>query len=121
VDYHRGLVAQAEALGLRHATARTVSEALAVPEQVDVLFLLSVPTSIKETLLRHASLLVYTPSNEHFGIVPVEAMQYGVPVLAANSSGPLETVVHEKTGWLVSSNDVQAWSEVMEWVLDDQN
>lgn len=36
-------------------------------------------------LLRTASCVLYTPSNEHFGIVPVEAMCCGAPVVAVNS------------------------------------
>jgi glycosyltransferase involved in cell wall biosynthesis len=43
---------------------------------------------------------VYTPDNEHFGLVPVEAMAAGRPVVAVNSGGPLETVWHERTGLL---------------------
>ena len=84
---------------------------------VRVVFLLSVPASLKSTLLSAASLLLYTPANEHFGIVPVEAMAAGLPVLAANSGGPLETIVEDQTGWLRDPNDVQAWTEVCRRVL----
>lgn len=68
-------------------------------------------------LLKSARLLVYTPSNEHFGIVPLEAMLAGVPVLAANTGGPLETVVDGKTGWLCPPEDVEKWAAVMDKVL----
>ena len=68
-------------------------------------------------LLKSARLLVYTPSNEHFGIVPLEAMLAGVPVLAANTGGPLETVVDGKTGWLCSPDKVESWTAVMDKVL----
>lgn len=88
-----------------------------MPAGVQVLFLLSVPTHIKEMLLSTARLLVYTPSNEHFGIVPLEAMLAGVPLLAADSGGPLETVVEGKTGWLRDANKIGDWTEVMRAVL----
>lgn len=68
-------------------------------------------------LLQAARLLIYTPSNEHFGIVPLEAMLAGVPVLAANSGGPLETVVEGETGWLRDVQDVAAWTQVMREVV----
>lgn len=113
VAYHQELEAVADGLGLHHATAKNMITAQATPESVSVLFLLSVPAQLKSLLLRTAKLLVYTPSNEHFGIVPLEAMLAGVPVLAANTGGPLETVVERETGWLRDVDDVQAWSDIM--------
>lgn len=124
VVYHKELVKLASGLGLKTATTKTIVAALNVPDDVDVLFLLSVPNTLKEMLLNSARLLIYTPSNEHFGIVPLEAMLAGVPVLAANTGGPLETVVEGKTGWLCPPDDVERWTAVMDKVLnkmtDDQ-
>ncbi|XP_055614273.1 alpha-1,3/1,6-mannosyltransferase ALG2 [Uranotaenia lowii] len=51
-------------------------------------------------LLQRAQALVYTPENEHFGIVPLEGMYLGKPVIAANSGGPTETIIHDQTGFL---------------------
>lgn len=113
VAYHQELEALAESLELRHTTAKNMITAQAAPESISVLFLLSVPAQLKSLLLRTAKLLVYTPSNEHFGIVPLEAMLTGVPVLAASSGGPLETVVEGETGWLRYVDDVQAWSDII--------
>ncbi|KAK3371611.1 glycosyltransferase family 4 protein [Lasiosphaeria ovina] len=118
VAYHAELCALAGSLGLSHATATTVVGALGVPGDVQVVFLLSVPNALKEMLLRSARLLVYTPANEHFGIVPLEAMLRGVPVLAADSGGPVETVVDGSTGWLRDPADVPAWTEVMDRALN---
>jgi len=117
VAYHDELVALAESLGLQCATTRNVVTALNVPDAIDVLFLLSIPASLKSMLLHAASLLIYTPSEEHFGIVPLEAMLAGVPVLAANTGGPLETVVDGQTGWLRPVDDVGHWTEVLDNVL----
>ena len=44
---------------------------------------------------------LYTPVGEHFGIVPLEAMAAGVPVIAMASGGPLETVKNGETGYLI--------------------
>lgn len=82
----------------------------------DVLFLPSVPSNLKDLMLSKAELLLYTPSFEHFGIVPLEAMKVGTPVLAVDNGGPTETVISldedaiNGTGWLVSS-DAKLWSE----------
>lgn len=117
VSYHTELVALADKLGLKSATAKNMITALDIPADIEVLFLLSVPASLKELLLKNATLLVYTPSHEHFGIVPLEAMLACVPVLASNTGGPLETVVEGKTGWLRDIQDLSEWTEVMRRVL----
>lgn len=51
-------------------------------------------------LLEECACVVYTPQREHFGIVPLEAMAAGRPVVACNSGGPLETVLDGKTGFI---------------------
>ena len=38
------------------------------------------------------------PSEDDFGIAPVEAMKYGKPVLAFRKGGALETIIENKTG-----------------------
>lgn len=45
--------------------------------------------------------VIYTPYDEDFGLVPVEAMSCGKPVIAVNEGGPRETVVDGQTGFLV--------------------
>ncbi|KAH7089224.1 mannosyltransferase [Paraphoma chrysanthemicola] len=109
----------ADSLKLKHATAKTVVSAQGIPDDIAVLFLHSVPGTFKAALLAMSRLLVYTPRNEHFGIVPLEAMLAGTPVLAANEGGPTETVVSGQTGWLRDVSRVQDWTEVMRVALED--
>ena len=56
-----------------------------------------------EELYSRARALVFTALDEDFGIVPVEAMGYGVPVIALSQGGVLETVDDGKTGVYFSS------------------
>jgi len=51
-------------------------------------------------LLRGCLAVVHPTPDEHFGIVPVEAMAAGRPVVAVANAGPLETVVDGETGFL---------------------
>ena len=44
--------------------------------------------------------MLYTPQNEHFGIVPLEAMAAARPVVACNNGGPLESVSDGASGLL---------------------
>ena len=67
-----------------------------------VCFLRSISNDQRLLLLKNTDVLLYTPENEHFGIVPVEAMHIGCIVIACNSGGPLESIEHEKTGFLLS-------------------
>ncbi|PIA15132.1 alpha-1,3-mannosyltransferase ALG2 [Coemansia reversa NRRL 1564] len=69
-------------------------------DDVDVLFLPSFSENQRTFLLSVAKCVVYTPSDEHLGIVPLEAMYMRIPVVAVNSGGPRETILHGKTGYL---------------------
>lgn len=115
VRTHKSLQELADSLQLSHATFKPQDTSLTdlSTEDVDVLFLLSVPQELKARLLQSASILIYTPTNEHFGIVPLEAMLAGVPVLATNTGGPLETIYDGRTGWLRSPSKVEQWTDVM--------
>lgn len=117
VQYHKELDDLATSLGLQTATSKAVISALSIPDSIDVLFLLSVPSAFRDTLLAQSKLLLYTPVNEHFGIVPVEAMRAGLPVLASNTGGPLETIVEGETGWLRDAHVPADWTAVMDKVL----
>lgn len=109
----------ADSLKLTYATAKTVTTAQNIPDDISVLFLHSVPNAFKSNLLSTSRLLIYTPRNEHFGIVPLEAMLAGTPVLAANEGGPTETVISGQTGWLRDVKKVHEWTEVMRIALED--
>ena len=83
---------------------------------VQVTFVGSFSDEQKSALLLASKALIYTPSNEHFGIVPLEAMSHGRPVIACNSGGPIETVVSERTGYLCDANP-ESFGEAMLKIL----
>jgi alpha-1,3/alpha-1,6-mannosyltransferase len=65
-----------------------------------VLFAFSPTEEERQALVRRSRAVIYTPTAEHFGYVPVEAMAAGRPVVAVNNGGPTETIVHGTTGFL---------------------
>ncbi|NYF57272.1 glycosyltransferase [Micromonospora purpureochromogenes] len=53
------------------------------------------------------------PTHEDFGIIPVEAMACGTPVLGLRRGGVLETVVDGETGFLVDSDDPREYAAML--------
>lgn len=52
----------------------------------------------RNELFSHAQAFIFPSDNEDFGIVPVEAMGYGCPVVAYRSGGATETIIDGQTG-----------------------
>jgi glycosyltransferase involved in cell wall biosynthesis len=78
---------------------RRLAERFGVADRVRLVG--AVPRPDVPALLRSADVVVCTPWYEPFGIVPLEAMACGVPVIATAVGGFLDTVVDGATGMLV--------------------
>jgi D-inositol-3-phosphate glycosyltransferase len=63
--------------------------------------------------------VVCAPWYEPFGIVPLEAMACGIPVIAAAVGGLIDTVVDGQTGLHVPPRDVDALADAIRQVIDD--
>ncbi len=70
-------------------------------------------------LLRSADAVVCVPWYEPFGIVPLEAMACGVPVVASAVGGIIDTVVDGKTGVHVPPRRPDLVAEVLRDLLPD--
>ena len=81
-------------LGLSHTTLWSDSpeKQQEDPREFAVVFLPSFSEEQRSFLLSNSVCLLYTPSNEHFGIVPCEAMYSRLPVIAVNNGGPTESI-----------------------------
>ncbi|XP_057853789.2 uncharacterized protein LOC131063849 [Cryptomeria japonica] len=95
-------------------------EDLAAKEGVSdkVFFIPSCSTEQRDALLSECRCVLYTPKEEHFGIVPLEAMAAQKPVIACNSGGPLESIIHNTTGFLCEPTP-QNFSSAMLMLLND--
>jgi D-inositol-3-phosphate glycosyltransferase len=78
---------------------RDLARSLGVPDRVD--WRGRVPHHQLPVLLRSADLVVCSPWYEPFGMVPLEAMACGVPVVATRVGGLTDSVVDGVTGLLV--------------------
>jgi len=70
-------------------------------------------------LYRGAQLFLIGSTQEGLGIVMLEAMAAGTPVVATDCGGPEGIVVAGQTGALVPNNDPQAMAEAILALLDD--
>ncbi|GJJ08871.1 hypothetical protein Clacol_003091 [Clathrus columnatus] len=98
-------------------------------EDPDIVFLLNFSRLQRNYLLKSPNTLalLYTPTNEHFGIIPVEGMLSRLPVIACDSGGPTESVLDpvvredveekERTGWL-RPPDPNAWADAILTILN---
>lgn len=97
---------------------RSVAEVLGVGNRVE--FRSQVSRTDLPALFRSADVAVCAPWYEPFGIVPVEAMACGVPVVASAVGGMLDTVVDGRTGVLVPPRDPSAIARALRELLADE-
>jgi alpha-1,3/alpha-1,6-mannosyltransferase len=93
-----------------------LAERLGVAQQVR--FLPSFSDRQRAWLLAACVGVLYTPQQEHFGIVPLEAMAAARPVVACASGGPLESVLNGRTGFLCQPTAAE-WADAMAALLAD--
>lgn len=92
------------------------SEKLKKPDQ-KIEFLGAVSDEKLIELFETAEALIYPVVDEDFGMIPVEAMAFGLPVLAHRSGGPTETVIEGETGLFFDEIKTEslkkAWQKMM--------
>lgn len=71
-------------------------------------FMTKVPEKRLIDLYSRCTGVLYPPINEDYGLVSLEAMASGKPIIAVNEGGMRETVVQNKTGILVNSPEEMA-------------
>jgi glycosyltransferase involved in cell wall biosynthesis len=81
-----------------------ILQALAQQKGVELQIEVKVNEATLVQRYNQAALVAYAPHNEPFGLVPLEAMACGKPVVGINEGGVKETVVHQFTGLLVDRN-----------------
>jgi glycosyltransferase involved in cell wall biosynthesis len=71
-------------------------------------------------LYNKAKLIVYAPYDEPFGLVPLESLSCGTPVVGVNEGGVKETVIDGKTGILTERDENVFAEEVVKLLSNEQ-
>lgn len=71
------------------------------------------------SIMKSADIFVLPAPTEPFGLVVVEAMLAGLPVVAVDNGGPAEIVITEQTGILVTRGDVNAMGKAITTLLEN--
>ena len=69
------------------------------------------------SIIAASDVFVLPSSNESFGLVLLEAMSLGVPVIAANAGGPLEIITNQSIGYLFESGSYSDLAEKLVGLL----
>ena len=78
-----------------------------------VIFFKDISNELKNSLIAKSNIfvmpsIIYKKSVEGFGIVYVEAAQYGIPSIGGVDGGAVDAIVHEKTGLICDGNNLSA-------------
>ncbi|XGV99071.1 MAG: glycosyltransferase [Leptolyngbya sp. BL-A-14] len=76
-------------------------------------FLGDMPEATMADLYAHAKALIFPCQDADFGFAPVEAMGYGVPVIASALSGIREVILNDRTGLLFPQPTVESLSKAI--------
>ena len=100
------------------AQEREYIEKLSNEKGVVVEILTNLSTEKLKIEYNRAALCVYAPVLEPFGLVPLEAMACGAPVVGVREGGVAESIVHEHTGLLVE-RDAERFANAIQYLLSN--
>lgn len=108
------------ASNFQNPAERIYLEDLAISLGVDTQFLTNISDDCLVEHYNEAVVTAYAPVSEPFGLVPLESMACGTPVVAVREGGISESVVHGGTGLLVEREPAQFAQAIMQ-LLEDAN
>lgn len=88
--------------------------------QNNIKFLGFVSTEEKYSYIQAADLFTLTSLHEGFGIVYMEAMFFGLPIVCTNHGGQVDFLKHEENALLIDVNDVKACANSIERFINDK-
>jgi glycosyltransferase involved in cell wall biosynthesis len=71
------------------------------------------------SIMRECSVLVFPSYYEGFGVVILEAMASGLPVITTTATGGADTITHGKDGWIMEPGNVEQLATAMNECLSN--
>ena len=89
-----------------------------------VVFLKDIPNDLKNALVAKSNIfvmpsIIHKNSVEGFGIVFVEAAQYGIPSIGGKDGGASDAIIHERTGLICDGNNLEEIYSSINFLLKD--
>jgi glycosyltransferase involved in cell wall biosynthesis len=97
---------------------RDYVQALSIQHKVTLQILTNLNAEELAVEYNKARLCVYAPVLEPFGLVPLEAMSCGTPVVGVREGGVQESIIDEHTGLLVE-RDPEKFAQAIQRLLSD--
>jgi glycosyltransferase involved in cell wall biosynthesis len=88
-----------------------------IEESVEFLGYLKNPKFV----MKQCDLLLMCSRNEAFGLVTLEAMQAGIPVIGTRSGGTVELVTDNVNGFLYTPGNYEELAEKLEFLYDNHD
>jgi glycosyltransferase involved in cell wall biosynthesis len=79
----------------------------------------SIPQKDLFQAYQNSTILVFPTLLDGFGMVVLESMANGLPVITTPNAGAADLIVDGKNGFLVQPRDVEALAEKIQWCLDN--
>lgn len=103
--------------GEEEANLKNLAEELHIKDSV--VFLGRLPHKEVMKYMGKSSIFVLPSWQEGFGIVYIEAMAHGKPVVAVRGEGIEDVIVHGENGFLVEPQDVDDVVKVLDFILEN--
>lgn len=73
----------------------------------------------KYEIINSSDIFIFPTLNECFGLVLLEAMSFGLPVIATNEGAIPDIVVNNETGFIVQKNNAEIIAEKIKWLINN--
>lgn len=72
-------------------------------------------------IYRNAEVFLFTSKYEIFGMVLLEAMYFGLPVVSSMNGGASMLIEDDKNGYILENFDLETWAQKLEDILRDRD